>query len=174
MARKQAGQPEQLSLLDTPESLQDKVKAVIKNEIIRAEATIASAGFSYKLKHPDGREVIYDPHGLFDPPKTPKTAKRVEGEKYGDISVHVKDYLGQLKNIGDVVCIPAEKYGMKRVRSVASSVAGNMFGRAIDNGGVRTHSTYTNEKTNCVEVMLHVAPVSDEFLNSRVETNQGE
>jgi hypothetical protein len=174
MTRKQARQPEQLSLIDTPESLQDKVKAVIKNEILRAEATIASAGFSYKLKHPDGREVIYDPHGLFDPPKTSKTIKRVEGEKHGDISIYVKDYLNQLKNIGDVVCIPADKYGMKRVRSVASSVAGNMFGKASENGGTKTHSTYTNTETNCVEVMLHIAPVSDEFLNSRVETNQGE
>lgn len=174
MARKQARQPVQLSLLDTPESLQDKVKTVIKNEIIRAEATIASAGFSYKLKHPDGREVIYDPHGLFDPPKPPRTAHRVDGEKHGDISVYVKDYLVQLKNIGDVVCIPAGKYGMKRVRSVASSVAGNMFGKATENGGVKTHSTYTNVDTDCVEVMLHVAPVSDAFLNNRVETNQGE
>jgi hypothetical protein len=174
MARKQAGQPEQLSLLDTPESLQDRVKAVIKAEILRAESTIASAGFSYKLKHPDGREVIYDPHGLFDPPRTPRTDRRVDGEKFGDISVYVNEYLSQLKNIGDVVCIPAEKYGLKRVRSVASARAGLVFGRANENGGVKTHSTYRNEKTNCVEVMLHIAPVSDVFLNNRVETNQGE
>ena len=174
MARKQARQPEQLSLLDTPESLQDKVKAVINNEILLAESTIASAGFSYKLKHPDGREVIYDPHGLFDPPKPHKTDRRVEGEKFGDISAYVNEYLGQLKNIGDVVCIPAGKYGLSRVRSVASARAGVIFGRAIDNGGVKTHSTYRNEKTDCIEVMLHVPPLSDEFLNSRVETNQGE
>ena len=174
MARNQTRQPEQLSLLDTPELIQDKVKAVIKNEVIRAEAVIAGAGFSYKLKHPDGREVIYDPHKLFDPPKLTRTVKRTENENHGDISLHVAPYLDQLKNIGDVVCIPADKYGMKRVRSVASSLAGRLFGRAIDNGGKQTHSTYTNEKKNCIEVMLHVAPVSDEFLNSRVETNQGE
>lgn len=139
-----------------------------KQALLRAESVIAAAGFSYKLKHPDGREVVYDPHELFSEGKV-KHTRSPSKFPMGELSAYVKPYLATLKAPGDVVCIPAGKFDLKSVRSIASSQAGHMFGTAKDNGGVTTHSTFTNIEKNQVEVILNTAPVSEAFLNARVE-----
>ena len=68
-----------------------------------------------------------------------------------------------------MVCVPVGMFDLKTIRSVASSQAGVKFGTAKNNDGVPTHSTFMNTEKNQVEVMLHTAPVSEAFLNARVE-----
>lgn len=147
----------------------DKVAVELhKENLLRAERMLASAGFSYILKHADGREVVYDPQKLF--PKKRKSQSVFPRD--GEITKYVKEYLKELVNVGDVVCVPNNGMGLKRIRSVSSSVAGLMFGTAKQNGGATTHSTYINEEKDCIEVMLHVPAGEDkDFLKNRSETN---
>ena len=164
--------PEHKSLLNQRGNNRTKEKVAAelhKENLLRAERMLASAGFSYILKHADGREVVYDPQKLL--PKQKKAREHLF-PRNGELTNYVEDYLKQLVNVGDVVCVPNDGTGLKRVRSAASSVAGALFGTAKQNGGSPTYSTYINEKEDCVEVMLHVPVGEDEeFLKNRSETN---
>lgn len=150
------------------EEVAARAAGVQKQALLRAESVIAAAGFSYTLKHPDGRYVVYDPHELFVEGKV-KHTRSPSKFPLGELSAYVKPYLASLKAPGDVVCIPAGKFDLKSVRSIASTQAGQMFGTAKENGGVTTHSTFMNVDKNQVEVILNTAPVSEAFLNARIE-----
>jgi hypothetical protein len=150
------------------EEVAARAAEVQKQALLRAESVIAAAGFSYTLKHPDGRHVVYDPHELFVEGKV-KHTRSPSKFPLGELSAYVKPYLASLKAPGDVVCIPAGKFDLKSVRSIASTQAGHMFGTAKENGGVTTHSTFMNVDKNQVEIILNTAPVSEAFLNARVE-----
>jgi len=140
-----------------------------KQALLRAESVIAAAGFSYTLKHPDGRHVVYDPHELFVEGKKVKNPRSQSKFPLGELSAYVRPYLATLKAPGDVVCIPASKYELKSIRSIASSISGQMFGTAKENEGRATHSTFMNVQKNQVEIILNTAPVSEAFLKDRVE-----
>ena len=65
---------DQLSLFT--QDITNRSTEIQKQALLRAESVIAAAGYSYTLKHPDGREVVYDPHNLFGGGKVKHTKSK--------------------------------------------------------------------------------------------------